>query len=426
MKGGQKSYQFPRETLPSLELSHHLADLVEMRNFLIDRGIQTRNTRIDRYIAYLQQACSQDPNDASEVFKNSVHGPFRHQTDWLLYVLREVHELAWIHKGLNVYLPSGIDDKLRVVVAGSDFAALDADSQSRNIQFELRIASYFCQAGCEVRLSQETDIIALARNQAFYIECKRVRSEGQLSKRLTEARKQLHNRMPREHGKRDVYGCVAADVTKVAFTHNGLTLGLTNEHSRDVVQKKLINIAEAAQTLPLFRDCKSLLFYWLQIHIPSLILQPPTPVTRFSSYHILREGLARKERRAATVFYGIFESVSKSRDERETPPEEIRIRRTVKIPAGATFSLDDDLLGELLQQGEVRDRNDNEIVGTLSMNGANYDFSFLEFKMLPESLIKDWRNILSEGHVKARLQLIMEMYLQRFPCEESECDRPQA
>lgn len=426
MESDQQSYQLPRETLPGLAFSHHLANLVEMRDFLVGHGIQTKNTRIDRYLAYLQQVCSQGPNDASKIFKNAVDGPFQHSNDWLLYVLREVHELAWILKGLKVYLPAGIDEKLRIIVSGSDFAALDADSQSRNIQFELRIASYFCQAGCEVHLSQETDIIALTRDQAFYLECKRVGSEGQLSKRLTEARKQLHNRMPSKNGKRSVHGCVAADVTKVAFPHNGLTFGVTNEHSRDVIQKKLIVIAQAAQNLPLFRDCKSLLSYWLQIHIPSLIRQPPTPVTRFSSYHILREVLERKEYRAAKVFYGIFESASKSRDERETPAKEWRLRKTVDIPAGATFSMDDGLLGELLKQGEVSDRNDNEIVGTLSMNGTNYEFLFLEFKMLPESTIKDWRSSLSEDLVQARLHLIMEMYMQRFPYEKPECDGPQA
>lgn len=424
MEGEQQSYQLPLETLPSLEFSHHLADLVEMRDFLLGRGIQTKNTRIDRYIAYLQQICSLGQSDAAKIFKNTVDGPFQHSTDWLLYVLREVHELAWILKGLKAYLPPGIDEKLRIVVSGSDFAALDVDSLSRNTQFELRIASYFCQAGCEVDLSQETDIIAMTRDQAFYLECKRVGSENQLSKRLNEARSQLHNRMPRKHGKRSVYGCVVADVTKVAFTHNGLTWGLTDEHSRDVIQKKLIVIAKAAQNLPLFRDCKSLLFYWLQIHIPALIYQPPMPVTRFSSYHILRERLERKERRASTVFYGIFELASKRRDARESPTEDLRLRQTLYIPAGATFTFDDAILDELLKQDEVIDRNDNETVGTLSMNGTNYEFSFFEFRLLPESLIKDWRNSISEDLVDARFQLIVRMYAQRFPYEKPECDEP--
>jgi hypothetical protein len=291
----QKSYQLPAETLPSLELSHHLEDLVEIRDFLRGRGIETKNTRIERYIHYLHQVTTQGPTDASRIFKNSVSGPFESPIDWMLYVLREVHELMWILKGLAVHLPLGIDEKLRIIAGGSDFASLDTDSQSRDIQFELRIASYFCQAGCAVDLSTETDIIALTDNQAFYLECKRVGSHSQLAKRLSAARKQLHQRMPKKDGKRVVFGCIAADVTRVAFSHNGLTFGVTNEHSRDVVQEKLVAVAKASQKLPLFRDCRSLCCYWLQIHISSLILQPPMPVTRFSSYHIPREKLNRKD-----------------------------------------------------------------------------------------------------------------------------------
>jgi hypothetical protein len=67
-----KAYQLPDETLPGLDLSHHLDDLVQMRDFLASRGIPTQNTRIDRYIAYLQHACNYGPNDASKIFKNSV------------------------------------------------------------------------------------------------------------------------------------------------------------------------------------------------------------------------------------------------------------------------------------------------------------------------------------------------------------------
>jgi hypothetical protein len=99
--------------------------------------------------------------------------------------------------------------------------------------------------------------------------------------------------MPRKYGKRIAFGCIAADVTKVAFSHNGLTWGLTNEHSRDIIQEKLINISSHAEKKPLFNGCRNLLSYWLQIHIPSLILHPhpPTTLTRFSSYHIFNESL---------------------------------------------------------------------------------------------------------------------------------------
>ena len=126
------------------------------------------------------------------MFKNSTDGPFKSSNDWYLYTLREVHELMWILKGLKKHIPKGIDEKLGIIVSGRDFAALDSNSLSRNTQFELRIASYFCQAGCYVDLSGKTDIVAFNKKHAFYTECKRVGSSQQLEGRLSYAKEQLN------------------------------------------------------------------------------------------------------------------------------------------------------------------------------------------------------------------------------------------
>ena len=404
-----------------MELSHHLEDLVTFQNFLEERRIQTTNTRIERYIEYLRLAVDKGLIDAATIFKNSSEGPFQHSTDWMLYILREIHELMWILKGVKVQVPLGVDKKLRVIVGGSDFAALDADSTSRNAQFELRIASYFCQAGCEVDLSSETDVIALSDNEAFYLECKRVGSANQLAKRLSEAKKQLSRRMPRKKEKRVTCGCVAADVTKCAFTHNGLTFAVTNEHSRDVIQEKLIGIANVSQRLPLFRDCPNLSSYWFQIHIPSLIFQPPTTVTRFSSYHIFRDGMSRKDRRATMSFCEIFESVSQG-DKRETPPTPLTPRKSFSFPAGTTFSLDEGLLLEFMENGEVKRRDINEEVATLTINDKEHIFTFFEFSMALGGVTEEMRKVMARDPDRARLELVARMYTQRFPYEESEGD----
>jgi hypothetical protein len=395
--------------------------LVTFQNFLEERGIQTTNTRIERYIEYLRQAVGEGLIDAATIFKNSTEGPFQHSTDWMLYILREVHELMWILKGVKVQVPLGVDEKLRVTVGGSDFAALDADSKSRNAQFELRIASYFCQAGCEVDLSSETDVIALSDGEAFYLECKRVGSANQLAKRLSEAKKQLSRRMPRKNGKRVTYECVAADVTKCAFTHNGLTFAVTNEHSRDVIQEKLIGIANVSQRLPLFRDCPNLSSYWFQIHIPSLIFQPPMTVTRFSSYHIFRDGMSRKDRRATRSFCEIFESVSQG-DKRETPPTPLTPRKSFAFPAGTTFSLDEGLLLEFMKNGEVKRRDIYEEVATLTINDKEHIFTFFEFSMALGGVTEEMRKVMARDPDRARLELVVRMYTQRFPYEESESD----
>jgi hypothetical protein len=329
----KRSYPVPTHSIPRLQLSAHIADLVELQSFLESRGISTGNTRIDRYRKYLEQATSSDPINEAQIFKSISNARFQSDLDWKLYVLREVHELMWILKGLKVHIPKGVDDKLRKIVSGSDFAALDINTESRNTQFELRIASYFCQAGCEVDVSTETDVIATTPKHAFYLECKRIAGSNNFRRNLIKARDQLIERMPSRHGNKKTYGFIAADVTKVAFIHNGLTFGLTNEHARDIVQEKLLRIGDSTEDISLFSGCRNLLYCWLQIHIPSLIVHPPTTATRFSSFGIQASNLNRRSRQALGVFGTIITTAGKVPDAREIPSEKLIRRKSVRLPA---------------------------------------------------------------------------------------------
>jgi len=425
-----KSYPLPLQTMPSLEMCHHLTDLLAFRDFLEHRCIETKNTRIERYIEYLKQQVSTDCSpDPTRIFKTSTEGPFEAPIDWNLYILREVHELMWILKGLKVHVPLGLDTKLKTIVSGRDFAALDADSHSRNTQFELRIASYFCQAGYDVDLSTETDIIALSDSVAFYCECKRVGSANQLQKRLSDAKKQLCIRTPKKLRNRDIFSCVAADVTKVAFAHNGLTWGMTNEHSRDVIQNKLIAIAEGLQRLPLFQDCRHLLDYWLQIHIPALVIYPPTPSTRFSSFHIFKGGMDRKERRATKAFCSLFESASFQGDPREHQAKPLTLRTSITLPKGTSFGLRSDLIADFLESGKIDEKRKDDWVARIEINNKEHFFSIFDFIMvLPEftEIFTDaagFRKAIEQNPSGTRLELIMAMYRFRFPYVELGDDR---
>ena len=146
----KKSYKLPEQSLPGIDYSHHLDDIKDFRSLAESLGIRTVNTRIERYILYLEEIVDKKVPDESRIFKDSVGSPFERPIDRLLYILREVHELTWIIRGLNQHRPKGIKEKLGRIVGGRDFAALDLNSSSRNAQFELRTASYFCQEGYQV------------------------------------------------------------------------------------------------------------------------------------------------------------------------------------------------------------------------------------------------------------------------------------
>lgn len=86
-------------------------------------------------------------------------------------------------------------------------------------------------------------------------------------------------RIPKRIDGKPVYGFIAVDVTKVAFSHNGLTFAVNPEHSKDIIQDKIRLIERGVTRNRIFDNCRNILDCWLQIHMPSLIVNPPTVVT---------------------------------------------------------------------------------------------------------------------------------------------------
>lgn len=222
--------------------------------------------------------------------------------------------------------------------------------------------------------------------------------------------------MPNRHGTRKVYGLIAADVTKVAFNHNGLAWGLTNDHARDVIQEKLTSIANATLKMPIFSGHHGLLECWLQIHIPSLIRYPPATTTRFSSFGIPNSNLDRKSRKALRIFEEIT-AIGSRPDDRENPAEKLVRRTSVTIPAGATFDLDEKFFGEFLKGGNDYGNVGEDVIAGLAFDGVNHEFTFFEFEMLAPKIPTSIRKQFAADPVKARLTLIREMYMQRYPYE---------
>jgi len=257
----KSSYPIPNQTIPGLSYEAHLGDLREFVSLVESLGINVSGTRIARYQSYYE-ALVEGTDDEERIFQGISGRRFDNPLDTQLYVLREVHEIMWILRGLKKHLPKGVEEKLNQVVGGRDFAALDKDSSSRNAQFELRIASYFCQAGYSVDMSNLTDIVATHDRTTYFVECKRVTSLGALIKRLKHARKQLRNRLTRSTLESRNFGVIAIDVTKIAFKHNGITLGFTADHTRDVIQDKLKEIDDSVLKSGFALEQKNLLLTW--------------------------------------------------------------------------------------------------------------------------------------------------------------------
>lgn len=196
----KNTFSIPASSNPTISINDTLSDINDFSLFLTERGISTHNTRLSRYSQYLKNLTLYgiEKFDPKSIFKNVEDDRFKSSTDWYLYVLREVHELSFILKGLRSHIPIGVDNKLIKIVEGSDFAALDRNTECRNTQFELRIATYFCLSGFSVDMSSETDLVASKEDIAFYIECKRISSKKQLKDNLIKAKTQILNRIPKK------------------------------------------------------------------------------------------------------------------------------------------------------------------------------------------------------------------------------------
>lgn len=409
-----KDYELPTETLPGMKQEEHLKDLLELKAFLHARGIKTTNTRIERYIQYLGECTTGHPEKAADVFKNSKDQRFRNPLDWELYVLREVHELMWILKGLKAHIPKGIDAKLSMLASGTDFAALDSNTQSRNVQFELRIVSYFCQTGCQVDLSTETDLIATFSKLIFYGECKRVANQAQLHRRISEAKRQLYKRMPEKLEGHIPCGFIALDVTRAAFPHNGLTWAQTPDHSRDIIQNKLKSLAA---TIPPVRESRPLIHYWLQIHIPSLVLHPPQPITRFSSFWIQNETMDNFTRAAFLVFHRHILPTATKPDPRDET-HKFTPRENFIFPPGSSCSFKEDALQQFIRSGEVQGDSPDIVVARMTLGGIDHNFSLYELQIVLAGLPDNEKKGLARNPDEAVRQLTARLYMQAYPYEE--------
>ncbi|MFJ4144015.1 hypothetical protein [Pseudomonas sp. NPDC089734] len=413
----ERSYKLPSNTLPAISFKDHAGDLRKFEEFAERLGVKTHNTRISRYAQYFEDLAHGKTIDEKKIFKNVNDSRFQSSIDWQLYLLREAHELMWILRGLEKHAPKGIEAKVEKIVSGSDFAALDKNTESRDTQFELRMASYFCQSGCIVDLSTETDIIAITDKHSFFVECKRIAGIRNLKDNLMKAKEQITCRMPKKYEGRRTYGIIAADVTKLGFSHNGLTMAMTTDHARDIIQDKLKMIGKKVLALPVFSGRPDIIECLLQIHMPSVVMHPPATSTRFSSYSLRNYKIDKKSASAINEFYNIFQ-VGQMADKREIPSETLKFREYVDVPEGAEFSMEREPVKSILLGLKVGGFNLESIVGSIKMSGVVHEFTVMELQMVLGRFKPDQIRRLASNESE-RWELLLQMFAQRYPYKES-------
>lgn len=412
------AYPLPTELPPQHTLDALLRRLVRFEELCTSHRVDVRNTRVARYRRWLERPEPWGDELDRGVFIDPPGHPIQHNLDRLLYVLREVHELTWIGEGLREAETTGLASKLRLVVRGADFAALDRNTESRNTQFELRIASYLGRSGYQLDFGSLTDIIATRDRTSYFIECKRIASPAQLAKRIKEGLDQIEGRMPKSTLSKSSYGVVAVDVTKVAFSHNGLVMGVTLDHCRDIIQAKLKAISSEVLGHRPGLNGRGVIGTWLQIHIPALSQQPPLPTTRFSSIFVAGRNPSMRTRKAEKRFLAATLASDRTEPD-ETRSPALVPRRGLQIPEGAVCSFDEELLQELVRSGALPSRNDEHIVFSIrppdAADDSFEDYTFFELRWVFEALPDAERAWFASSRDNAVRLLLGPLIMRRHP-----------
>jgi hypothetical protein len=224
--------------------------------------------------------------------------------------------------------------------------------------------------------------------------------------------------MPRKYLNRHTYGYVALDVTKVAFSHNGLTFGVTPEHSKDISQSKLKFIAGQIDHDFNSYAAKGLLKCWLQIHISCLIANPPAVASRFSSYYIENIHLGGKAIAALQSLRNVDAVSQNVPDERIHPSQKLIIRKELDLPAGTTFRpFDMKIIKQLFDAGKVDGIQDNEVIAALKFDGTSHEFFLSDLLHFFERASSADKEEMCSDEIKFRLKTILKMFMLKYPYE---------
>jgi len=241
--------------------------------YLEMKGIRARQTRLGEYESLLQRLLSSNYND-------------KEMEDKLLLVMRELDEWSWIYRGLMKAEPEGSLELLRQAVDGVAFAKDEStNTRPRNTQLELRVASYFLQAGFPVSFSGLSDLVVDVEGFPVFVECKRLNSPKQVDKRAKEAARQLRHRY--KSTLVASYGLVVLDISRIIHPKQGIGSAPSLAMCRAGLQDQLKEFDREYDTSPIFFKDKKLILVWKQAIAPAFYYDLDVSVGSEWSLHIV-------------------------------------------------------------------------------------------------------------------------------------------
>lgn len=203
-------------------------------------GIEYSRTRVGRYekifsaLAEHQLAGSLDAFYAQYSFESWVNAA------------HEVAELVRMYEGLSGQFDPSLIDRVKDSLKGQELYVLDSDNRSgRDFSFELAVAAKFANAGFALDFGHDADLKVDMNGFTFFVECKRLKSERKIQRRIKDGLTQLHRRYVKSENPAMARGMLALSIGKMVNEKLGLLEGMDHEalgvkafaHTRAFVEK---------------------------------------------------------------------------------------------------------------------------------------------------------------------------------------------
>lgn len=243
----------------------------EALDWIQSLGIPTKNTRLDIYSNSLKEI----PKTIEELLKEEDENRGVTKFLELQKTLGEISEIIRFHTSFKKIDSESFISKLKKISSGKPFTANSANDPSRDFAFELSIAGRFIRAGIEVDLNQLADLVAIIDSKIIFIECKRIKSEKQIEKRIKEARDQISKRSKSTISKKN-FGFIAANITPILISSDILLTAKDIHTAKTIHESHLHSFARKIDERNIkFSAEISGIFYESSNQV--LITEPPYP-----------------------------------------------------------------------------------------------------------------------------------------------------
>lgn len=189
-------------------------------------GISYSKTRVGKYQKVMQSLARHQKLGSIEKFFEE------HRFEDWVNAAHESAEIIRIHEGLVNVKDLSFVERMKEAVKGQELYVLDTENRSgRDFSLELAVAAKFCASGYRVDFNDSADIKMQFGTTALYVECKRIRSQTKVAKRLKEGLKQLHKRYVKSEFPERSRGMLAVSISKLVNAEFGI---LEAENDRDL------------------------------------------------------------------------------------------------------------------------------------------------------------------------------------------------